>query len=374
MTSIDATELGKRLRLAREQARLTQAGAASSAQLSRTTLVAVEQGKRSVSEPELITLADLYGISLNQLLRKDAIHVDLVPRFRKLGDADQGLSQAIGTLNDFVTAEVELEQILGVERNSNLPPERPLLPGDVRKQAELDAHELRQRLGLGQNPIRDIFSLLELDLGIRVYTHPLKNNVSGLFAFDDAVGACILVNASHRYDRQVQTCTHELGHAIGTRRQPDVCHDSFRHNSRDERYATAFAPAFLMPGHTLAQKLKEIRSGSTRLTRRHVIILASYFGVSREAVVRRMEDLNLVPGGTWDWFARNGGITDQQVAEVLGEDVSTPRLKPLNSMVRLETLAAQALERDLLSEGQIAQLLKLDRFKVRRLRLESEEV
>ena len=45
----------------------------------------------------------------------------------------------------------------------------------------------------------------------------------------------------------------------------------------------------------------------------------------------------------------------------------------MRTSVRLETLAAQALERDLMSEGQIADLLKIDRFKVRRLRLEGED-
>lgn len=370
-------EIGKRLRLARENAGLTQAGAAGAVDLSRTTLVAIEQGARSARDAELLSLVDLYGVTMNEMLRREAVHVDLIPRFRKLGSqVETGIDEAISILNDFVTAEVELETILGIERPSNLPPERPLLPGDVRKQAEADALELRQRLGLGQGPIRNVFSLLELDLGIRVYAHPLKNHVSGLFAYDDDVGACILINSNHRYERQVATGTHELGHTISARRRPDVCHDGFQHNSREERYATAFAPAFMMPARTVMQKLSEIRAGSKRLTRRHVIILAQYFGVSREALVRRLEALDLAPEGTWDWFARNGGITDAQAEEVLGARLAagfTLADRPAPTSVRLETLAAQALERDLLSEGQVAELLKIDRFKARRLRMEGED-
>lgn len=377
LLAMNPIELGDRLRLAREQTDLTQAKAAAQAELSRTTLVAIEQGKRPVKNAELITLTDLYGVTLNQLLRREAVHVDLVPRFRKAGGkADSAFDIAIATLNDFVTAEVELENLLGVERVSNLPPERPLLPGDVRKQAEIDAHELRQRLGLGQAPIRNVFALLELDLGMRVYTHPLENSISGLFAYDDIVGACILVNSNHRYERQVQTGVHELGHTVGSRRRPDVCHDAYQHNSREERYATTFGPAFLMPAHSLSQKLQEIRAGSKRLTRRHVIILSEYFGVSREGLVRRLEELKLVPEGTWDWFVRNGGITDAQAIEVLGGNGTgdpSSHYRPMRTMVRLETLAAQALERGVLSEGQIAELLKIDRFKARRLRLEGED-
>ena len=374
---LSSDELGKRLRLARENAGLTQAGAAGAVDLSRTTLVAIEKGDRPVRDAELLSLIDLYGVTMNEMLRREAVHVDLVPRFRKVGSqVETRVDEAISMLNDFVTAEVELETILGIERPSNLPPERPLLPGDVRKQAEADALELRQRLGLGQGPIRNVFSLLELDLGIRVYTHPLKNHVSGLFAYDDNVGACILVNSNHRYERQVATGTHELGHMISARRRPDVCHDGFQHNSREERYATAFAPAFMMPARTVMQKLSEIRAGSKRLTRRHVIILSHYFGVSREALVRWLEALALAPEGTWDWFDRNGGITDAQAEEVLGAPVAAGFAsadRPVPTSVRLETLAAQALERDLLSEGQVAELLKIDRFKARRLRMEGED-
>ncbi len=375
--NLDPVELGKRLRLARDETDLTQAAAAAKADMSRTTLLAIEQGKRPIKDSELIVLTDLYNVTLNHLLRREAVHVDLVPRFRKMGEnVNEAFDSAIETLNDFVSAEVELENLLGIQRQSNLPPERPLLPGDVRKQAEIDAHELRQRMGLGQGPIRNVFALLELDMGMRVYTHPLKNSISGLFAYDDAVGACILINSSHRYERQVQTGVHELGHTVSARRRPDVCHDAFQHNSREERYAVAFGPAFLMPAHSLARKLQEIRAGSARLTRRHVIILADYFGVSREGLVRRLEELKLVPEGTWDWFARNGGITDIQAAEVLGGSVAndvSAHHSPMRSSVRLETLAAQALERELLSEGQIAELLKIDRFKARRLRLEGED-
>lgn len=374
---LSGDELGKRLRLARENARFTQAGAANAVELSRTTLVAIEKGDRPVRDAELISLIDLYGVSMNEMLRRESVHVDLVPRFRRLGpQVESDVIDAISVLNDLVKAEVELENILGIERPSNLPPERPLLPGDVRQQAEVDALELRQRMGLGQAPIRNVFSLLELDLGVRIYSHPLAGHVSGLFAFDDDVGACILVNSNHRYERQVATGIHELGHAISARRRPDICHDGFHESSREERYATAFSPAFMMPARTVMQKLAEIRAGSKRLTRRHVIILAHYFGVSREALVRRLEALDLAPEGTWDWFSRNGGITDVQAEEVLGPSIASGFAlsdRPSPTSIRLETLAAQALERDLLSEGQIAELLKIDRFKARRLRMEGED-
>ena len=36
-------------------------------------------------------------------------------------------------------------------------------------------------------------------------------------------------------------------------------------------------------------------------------------------MIRRLEELGLVKSGTGDWFEDNGGITDEQVRQVLGD-------------------------------------------------------
>lgn len=369
--------MGRRLRIARENGRLTQADAAERIGVSRTTLVAVEQGARAVKSGELRALVDLYGVTMNHLLRRDAVHVDLVPRFRKLAALeDPGVDEAAQLLNDLVSAEVELESVLGIERALNLPPERSLLTGDVQRQAENDALELRSWLGIGVRPITDIRALLELELGVRIYEYPLKGNVSGLFAFDDMVGACMLVNAQHPVERQAQTFSHEVGHLVSTRRKPEVYQDRHIQNSREERYATVFGRVFLMPARAVMHKFKEITAGAKSLSRRHVIILAHYFGVSREAAVRRLEELDLAPNGAWDWFTQNGGITNEQVVEVLGFDRTRPAVDAGVShrvSLRLGTLAAEAMKRGLMSEGQVSQLLKIDRIDVRSLEHHAED-
>ena len=76
--------IGERLRVARENAKLTQEDAASAIDVARTTLVAMEQGQRRTRMSELQKLAKAYGTSVNALFRNEAVHVDLAPRFRKL--------------------------------------------------------------------------------------------------------------------------------------------------------------------------------------------------------------------------------------------------------------------------------------------------
>src|SRR4029078_2891096 len=155
-----SAEVGEPLREARERVKLKQADAAESVGLSRTTLVAIEQGQRRVRIDELRKLASLYKMSINELMRQEAIHTDFTPKFRKLfQQEDDAVELAVKQLENLARAEAELERFLGVQPLRNYPPERPILPGDVRAQAEQDALELRQRLGLGLSPISDIVTL-----------------------------------------------------------------------------------------------------------------------------------------------------------------------------------------------------------------------
>lgn len=364
-------EIGKRLRLAREGAKFTQQEAADAVKIARTTLAVVELGQRRARLDELQKLATLYKTSANAILRRESVHLDMVPRFRKLADSsDVAIEDAARLLNDLVRAEVELEDALGIERARNYPPERPLLPGDVRTQAEQDSQELRDWLGLGAAPVLDILSLLDLQLGIRVYLRRLDSKVSGLFAFDENVGACMLLNANHPADRIAQSGAHELGHFVSTRRQTEVLTTREKFLSREERYANAFARCFIAPARVVRQRFSEITAGQSHLTRRHVILLASATGLSREALVRRLEELSLVKQGTWDWFELNGGITDQQAREVLGE---LPNREPIIAQAqglippRLSLLAGEAWRRGIYSEGQLARLLNLNRLELREL-------
>jgi Zn-dependent peptidase ImmA (M78 family)/transcriptional regulator with XRE-family HTH domain len=370
------TDLGERLRIAREVAKLTQKQAADAINVARTTLVAIEQGQRRIRIDEIQRLAMRYKTSVNALLRREAIHVDLVPRFRKLNSGnDEGSDLATELLSNLARAEVELENLLGITRPRNYPPERSILGGDVVAQAEQDALELRHWLGLGYAPVLDIVTLLELNLGIRVYIRRLDSKISGVFAYDEALGACILLNANHPKERRSQTSAHELGHFVSARGAPEVLHINEPTDSREERYANAFGRSFLTPARAVRQKFQEITAGASHLTRRHIIILAHFFGVAREAMARRFEELELAKKGTWDWFEANGGITDVQAQQVLG-DLITPDKYTAEAdrptTLRLNLLAAEVYRQELLSEGQLARLLHLDRVELREIVHDSE--
>ena len=364
-------DIGERLRVARETVGATQAAAAAAVGVARTTLVAIEQGQRPVRIGEIQKLAKLYGTSVNGLMRVEAIHVDLVSGFRQAGRVGRGVEEATRLLAALVAAEVELEELLGVRHPTNHPPERPILArGDVKSQAEQDAAEFRQWLGLGMRPVRDIVGLLELELGARVYIRPIDHGIMGLFAYDSAVGACFLLNAGHPGDRRATAAARALGHLVATRRKPEILFDDVDDNSLAGRHANAFARAFLTPARATMRKFQEITAGSPKLNRRHIILMGHYFGVSREAMVRRLEELGLSKPGTWDWFAANGGITNEQARQVLG-DLYPGDGSMLDSRrpttLRLAALASEVSRQGLLSEGQLSRLLHVDRIDLREM-------
>lgn len=366
---LNNTEIGRRLRVARESMNLTQANVAREINMARTTLISIEQGQRRIRINELQKLAALYKISANAILRDEVVCPDLVPRFRRLGQStDTTVEEAIQILNVLVSAETELENALGIKRVKQYLPERQVLHGDIRERAEQNAQELRNWLGLGPGLILDIVSILEQRLGIRVYLRKIDSKISGLFAYGEDVGACILLNANHPIDRIRQSAAHELGHFYLARQRVEILTKDNVPNSREERYANHFARCFLTPAREVKERFANITAGQSHFTRRHVIILAHEGGVSREAMVRRLEELSLVKKGTWDWFLSNGGITDEQARQVLGDlperhvGVSqSGRFVP----PRLGLLVREASKRNLYSEGQFAQLLRLSRHEVR---------
>lgn len=356
--------LGDRLRHARTQAGFTQAQAANALQMARTTLIALEKGQRRVRADELKTMAGIYGASVSSLLRESAVRVELSPRFRALNEkSDDNAEYAARLLNDLTAAELELERLTGRKLKTNYPAERPILPGDVREQAEDLAMELRHRLGLGLAPIGDMVTLLEVEIGMRVFVRPLPDpKISGLFIYDDEAGACMLLNRNHPRERRAMTAAHEFGHLVSSRRQPDIV-DDLSPQSREEKFATAFGLAFMAPASTVRRLFQDHRQESGRFSPRHLILMAHSLNVSQEAMCRRLEDLKLLPAGTWESL-RDRGFSGELVRQILGD---RPREDDMVVPPRLWMLAAEAYSKELLTEGQLAQLLRIDRVDLRRI-------
>jgi Zn-dependent peptidase ImmA (M78 family)/DNA-binding XRE family transcriptional regulator len=368
-------DLGERLRAARSAVNLTQDAAAASLGIARTTLVAIEKGQRPVRPNELLAFSRLYGVSAGKLTSPDAVHVDLSAKFRRAEgkEASKAVTQALGLLNRLATGAAQLERLLGQELRTDYPPPIRINPQIINEQAEDAANNLRTRLGVGLGPIPDLISLLELELGLRIFFRPLPSQISGLYAYDPAIGACILVNANHSWKRRVQSATHETGHFVSDRSHADILEEEEVLLSIEERFAKRFGSAFLMPASGVRARFEQIVGTENRFDVRELILLAHQFGVATEAMCRRLEELSLLPRGTWDSIRERGFASDLE-RNVIGEVVVQP--KPPLVSTRLAYLASIASDRELLSEGQLCDLLAVDRLELREALqpFQSEEV
>lgn len=371
---MDSLKLGERLRIARTSVGLTQEEVidkVADVKLSRTTLVAIEKGDRQVRPEELVALAKVYKTTVHGLLRESAIHVELIGQFRQTltrpkdetvaEKRDQAAADALRLLQRLATSYAELELQLGKQSPMNYPPERPLQRGKAEPQAEDLAIEVRSRLGIGIAPIPDLVSLLEIEMGARIFLRPLPSHISGVFAYHQDIGACVLLNSKHPKARRAWTLAHELAHLL-TRRNVVAVDMEGVVKSPYEVFADLFASALMMPGVAIRRAFSEIADTTGRFSARHLILLAHRFHVSVEAMCRRLEQLELLPTGTYEAL-RERGLSADVVREVLGNTPIEESAPP----PRLAILATEAYFKGVLSEGQLADMLMMDRIEIRRL-------
>jgi Zn-dependent peptidase ImmA (M78 family)/transcriptional regulator with XRE-family HTH domain len=376
LNSLDARQLGERLKEARKARGLTQETVADKLDVLRTTLVAIEKGDRKVTPEELIKMAQLFGRPLSEFVSKRSNQEPFLPQFRlppdQLNIQEKELTHAAMELEGLARDYVELEELNETVRRAEFPPAYMIdIPGVTPDQRGEDvAAEERTRLGLGDGPVPDLRSLLEEAVGLRVFYVELPAKVGGLFACNDTLGACIAINRNHPPARGNWSLAHEYGHFLTTRYQVDV---SFTHDHWGklpaEKFADSFAKHFLMPRMGVLRRLSDaIQAHGKGVTIGDVMSLAHLYRVSAEAMFRRLEELKRIPFGTWDGLREKRGFKPEQarVALGLGSQVRQPML-PL----RYRLLASSAYSvKELLTEGQLARKLRTDRVSAR-LELES---
>ncbi|SFA71704.1 helix-turn-helix domain-containing protein [Selenomonas ruminantium] len=83
----------ERLKAARKALRLTQEFVAKHMEMSRTTIVAIEAGKREVTAAELAKFSELYGVPMDKLVHGEDTNEGKTAMFARtfseLSDADQ---------------------------------------------------------------------------------------------------------------------------------------------------------------------------------------------------------------------------------------------------------------------------------------------
>ncbi len=375
LQSLDPRLLGRRLQEARKARGVTQEAAAAEIEAARTTLVAIEKGERRIRPPELVRLAAFYGRSVGELLRTgepvEAFAVQLRAAVAPSSFTDARVERDV----DAALLEFErlCEDYLALERlnASTLRRIYPVpydLDGVDPEQAGEDvAVAERNRLGLGDGPLLNLREILENDVGLRIFAVDLPSRVAGMFTYTDQLGGCIAINRKHPPERRRMSLAHEFAHFLSKRYAAEVTTLGPRVQRRPEleRFADAFARAYLLPATGLRRRFAELRrSREQGVTPADLCTLAHLYFVSVEALALRLEELKLLRLGTWDRLKEAGfRVREAQALLQLPDRADEESVVP----VRYQYLAARAFSRGDLTEGQFARYLRVDRLEARRI-------
>jgi len=295
---------GAKLKKARTELGLSQGAVGRALGLSSEFISLLEADKRAPSLDTLNKIASLLRKDIGYFLeeKEGAFNIPSSPilqRFKRYCD-------------DYLL----LERLAGPGRRLGLAP----LYSNI--SPERLTEEERRRLGLGDEPIRDIFALAELN-GCRILRLPIPaaSKLSGAFIFlEDKEAAFALINSADPPGRQAFTAAHEYCHYLKDRHEgpliddPDVFSDEFVSLSHPrEEFAQTFAACFLMPASKVRATIEK-EFGGRKLTYEYVLYLKRYFGVSSTAMLRRVRGLGYLSAAQHeDWLKLHPETCEKEV-------------------------------------------------------------
>jgi transcriptional regulator with XRE-family HTH domain len=297
------TDIGERVRAAREASRRTQGELAQALGIDRTALVRIEAGQRNVSAVELFNMSDQLGVPVMYFLSPPG----RVVMSRRAGAAVGGLpTAAIQPGQDDAgraiwRAEVLLDAHLrdvAQLRDAGVLPRasavlRQRLAGTQQEAIDL-AEAARHQLGRPSGPLGPLAAVAEhfglfilvVDVGI--------DGASALLQSDPApVGAAIVGGASDS-GRRRWTAAHELGHHL----LADEYHsDVGVAAARDEREAVvdAFAGEFLLPTVDVQRETHALLGRPRDEIRLGLVGLSASYRISWSALLARVRAADVLP-------------------------------------------------------------------------------
>ena len=318
--------------------------------LSPSAMSRIESGRRRVASHELAELADVLGVSVNDLLgtRKRSAALVLATRVTQVSPAHYRM--VAGRARQVLEADDLLSRIVP----AGAPLSMPAIPHDDVAVTKDGGRELAKRarvaLGLGHGPIGDLTAIIEEHIGAHVLVEPLPQGVHGFCAMCLSAGglpaaAVIIVNGDDVSGRQRFTLAHELCHLLaGDPVEVEVL-SSQTEKSPAEHRADAFAVAFLAPEEGVRRAV-----GNQPFDEALIRRMSRLFGMSHQAMTRRLEEV-----GSVRFLSKDHALDVALRASLLAENgEETTRRRP---PVRLLERALRAYDEGRIGIGLVADIL-----------------
>ncbi len=341
--------IGSQLRKARELLGQTIEETAREIDVNPRQIDDWETGASQPNLQQIEFLANLYGREIDYFLK---VTPNLPAKIKFRGKPGQSLRNlpkeakiTLAKFDELCRAAVEFEGLLRKEREVKLPTFNTTLDSIT------GARRIRDRFGLGDNPIHDLRALLE-DSGVRVLVMPIPDDsLSGFSFWHEEYGPCILVHAKDIPGRRNFTLAHELAHLV-YRHGSSACYISTEIGPRQEGIeykANQFAVELLLPRNGVIQDFQR-RNIPKKPSEKQLGQMANKWGISIQALGYRLESLNLIKQGL------TKRIVEARPAFFRRPKIPTWERRLGKSFV---TTSIEAYQKNLISVGRLAHALQI---------------
>ncbi|MGO9230059.1 MAG: helix-turn-helix domain-containing protein [Bryobacteraceae bacterium] len=344
--------IADRVKLARRKAGLSlrDLSAAMDHKVTAQAIGKYERGEDVPSSGVLSALAKALDVSLSYLMDTRGIALARVEFRTKANTTARDRAHVETEVLEWIERYLQIELVLDLDSAEwQCPVQCPVQLREV-TDAEKLANDVREQWKLGTDPIPNMTELLE-DKGLKVLTVSLPERVSG---FTCLVGRgegqsdlpVIVVNSSFPLERRRLTLAHELAHRL-------IDTNSLG-EKEEEKAATLFAGAFLMPREHL---LREVGKNRNALGYKELIDLKRLYRVSGMALLMRLRQVSVISESTLIYAFQSiaRGWRTQEPVELEPEQQRGQRERAL----RFERLCYRALAEGLISLTKGAELLRL---------------
>lgn len=309
-----------------------------------------ERGEDVPSSGVLLALAKALDVSLNYLVDSQQVQLAGVEFRTKANTTARDRAHVATAVLEWIERYLQIELILDQDSSRwHCPVEPPVRLRDASQGEELAA-KVRAAWKLGADPIPNMTELLE-ERGLKVLTVPLPKRVSGFTCLvtrpnDLMPLPVIVVNNQFSLERRRLTLAHEMAHRV-------VDTNSLS-NKEEERAATIFAGAFLMPRDHILCEAGKHRSA---LGYNEIISLKRLYGVSGAALLMRLHQLDVISESTLTYIFQTiarGWRTQEP------QELERPENRGMRERAqRFERLCYRALAEGMISLSKAAELLQL---------------
>lgn len=348
------TNLGEKIRLARERAGLTQNQVTERCGIDDSSLSSFENGHSEPRLSQLEQLSGVYHIPLSFFFDNSSLKNQIVMWRNKPEDSSLVSQKEIEA--EFLQLCQQYRQ-LEIWTNELSEKEIPILDnyGVELKYALVQemANNARKCLGLGDRPGNSLYTILEEVFCVKIFHLNLGSAGVAACAVSDDFGKGILLNSQCSRWRRNHDLAHELFHILTWERfnhDDEICNPS----DEEEKFATCFAGNLLLPEEIVKISIEKAADSKGQISFDRLDNIAREFDVSLESLLWRMHFV-------FNWKEEETKKYIEEAKEFVKNFPRTDSSQPQQFPERYKSLAIKALQEGKISQGRFTKFMKISR-------------